>query len=141
MFVSVTRLRIRSIRFLPAFLLNTQRTGGQIRAAAGFLGGELVVDRKLTFWTMTGWVDERAMLGYRNSGAHKAVMPKLIQWCDEAAAVHWTQEGAALPSWKEAHAKLTVEGFVTKVRHPSANHTTRAFAEPRTTIGQKLVVK
>jgi hypothetical protein len=88
MFVSVTRLRIRSIRFLPLFFLKTQRTGREIQAAAGFLGGELIVDRKLTFWTMTGWADERAMLNFRNSGAHKAVMPKLSQWCDEAAAVH-----------------------------------------------------
>jgi hypothetical protein len=38
-----------------------------------------------------------AMNGYRASGAHRATMPKLQHWCDEAAVAHWEQDAAALP--------------------------------------------
>ncbi|MBX9934186.1 MAG: hypothetical protein K2Y56_22140 [Methylobacterium sp.] len=52
-FVSVTRLRIRSWRFMPGFVADTLRSLSQTRDAAGFLHGSLLADRKRTFWTLT----------------------------------------------------------------------------------------
>jgi hypothetical protein len=137
MFVSITRLRLRSYRFLPAFMILTSRTRFQAVGANGFLGGELVLDRKLAFWTMTLWTDEAAMLSYRNSDAHRVAMPKLLNWCDEAIATNWTLDGLVAPSWSEAFEKIK-NGKLTKVRFPSADHNERSFPPPRLTFGGKL---
>lgn len=42
-----------------------------------------------TFWTITAWENAETMNTFRTSGAHLAVMPKLLNWCDEASVVHW----------------------------------------------------
>jgi hypothetical protein len=32
------------------------------------------------------------MRAFMFTPAHRSVMPKLLQWCDEAAVIHWLQE-------------------------------------------------
>ncbi len=97
-FVSLTRLRIRSVRFLPLFALHAVRSVQQIRRAPGFQTGALLPDRSWTFWTMTTWDTQESMRQYMISGSHKAAMPHLLHWCDEASVAHWHQEDEALPS-------------------------------------------
>ena len=130
-FVSLTRLRIRAIRLLPGFVWHSQGTLRQLHACPGFLGGGLLADRRWVFWTMTAWDDEASMRGFMTGGAHQAAMPLLARWCDEAAVAHWRQEDAALPSWREAAARLKAQGRASPVRHPSAEHATLGFAMPR----------
>jgi hypothetical protein len=93
MLASVTRLRVRSLRFLPSFFLMTTLSQRQVIRASGFLGGRLLLDRRWTFWTLTGWESERAMKYYRGSDAHAKVMPGLADWCYEGAYAHWIHEG------------------------------------------------
>ena len=50
---------------------------------------------------------------------HGPAMHKLLKWCDEAALVRWTQNGADLPSWTEAHGRMQREGRTSKVIYPS----------------------
>ena len=78
--VSVTRLRVRSWRFLPGFFLFAMR--------------------------------------------------KLLEWCDEAALVRWTQPESELPVWTEAHRRLVQEGRPSKVNHPSQAHTSYSIPLP-----------
>ena len=130
-FVSITRLRIRSWRFMPYFALHTWRTLRQCRQAAGFIGGSLLPDRKLTFWTMTLWQDQRAMRAYMTSSPHLTAMPMLLDWCDEASVVHWTQDEAGAPGWPEADGRMREQGRPSKVRHPAAHHADLSFAAPR----------
>jgi hypothetical protein len=130
-FVSVTRLRIRSVRFMPAFAFDTIWTLRQTRRAAGFVSGSLLADRKRTFWTMTLWHDQASMKRYMTSGAHLKAMPKLLGWCDEASVVHWTQDGETAPDWHEADRRMRAEGRPSKVRHPSASHQGLAYDAPR----------
>lgn len=132
-FVSVTRLRIRSLRFLPRFVLYTLQTLRQCKRAPGFLDGSLLGDRKLTFWTKTLWQDQSAMRAFMASDTHLKAMPMLLNWCDEASVVHWTQEAAAVPSWHEADRRMRTQGHPSKVRNPSTVHANLGFAEPRTT--------
>ncbi len=129
-FISATRLRIRSFRFMPAFILHTFRSSRQLVKAPGFLNGKTLVDRKLVFWTLTSWADEASMRAYRNSGAHKAAMPKLQYWCDEASVAHWQQETAGLPTWPDTHQQM-LKGRISKVRHPSPDHLSMQIAAPR----------
>jgi hypothetical protein len=130
-FISVTRLRIRSIRFLPAFAWQTWQARAQLRVASGFRSGALLLDRRWTFWTLTAWDDEKAMRAYMTTGAHRSVMPHLLTWCDEASVVHWIQDEDDLPSWGEADRRMRASGRPSKVRHPSPAHAMLVFAPPR----------
>jgi hypothetical protein len=98
--ISVTRLRIRSFIYLPQFLWDTFKSMRQAERSSGFLGGRLLINAKNVFWTMTAWKDEAAMNAYRTGGAHRRAMPKLLNWCNEAAVVHWTQDPQKSPFGK-----------------------------------------
>jgi hypothetical protein len=132
-FVSLTRLRIRSIRFLPWFALHASHTLKQVRKAAGFQGGALLQDRSLTFWTMTAWDSEASMREYMTTGSHKKVMPRLLHWCDEASVAHWAQQDATLPSWTDADKRMREIGRASKVLHPSPQHADLSYRTPRPT--------
>jgi hypothetical protein len=131
-FISATRLRLRSAWFLLPFLRSNSRTLKQLKGESAFIKGKLLVDRRLTFWTLTAWHNEQDMRAYRNSGAHLKAMPKLINWCDEAHAAHWSQEADTLPDWHEVYQRITApEARVSKVHHPSKDHATKNVPPPR----------
>jgi hypothetical protein len=134
-FVSLTRLRVRSIRFLPLFAIHTLRSLRQVKKAPGFQTGALLVDRSWTFWTMTAWDDQDSMRRYMTAGAHKRAMPHLLHWCDEASVAHWEQEESALPSWQEADRRMRESGRVSKVNNPSPEQASMNYRKPRTTGG------
>jgi hypothetical protein len=132
-FVSLTRLRIRSVRFLPLFLLYAIRSNKQVSKALGFQTGKLLNDRNWTFWTMTASDSQESMSAFMTSGTHKQAMPHLMHWCDEASVAHWTQPEAALPTWEEADQRMRETGRSSKVLHPSPNHANLSYQPPRTT--------
>lgn len=131
MLVSATRLRVRSVRFLPGVGLGILGSIRQARKSPGFVAGTLLRDSHWTFWTITGWQDEASMRGFRNSGAHKGVMPRLLDWCDEAVSGHWAVESDTLPEWQAAYERLVADGKLTKVKHPTEAHTNRTFVGPQ----------
>jgi heme-degrading monooxygenase HmoA len=132
-FISVTRLRIRRRRYLLPFLYRTIQAQLQARRAPGNLVVRLLNDANRAFWTITVWRDESSMRAYMISGAHGRVMPSLMEWCDEAATAHWTQEDAMPPTWAEAHQRLLKDGRRSKVRYPSAAQDAFSVPPPRTT--------
>ena len=137
-FVSLTRLRIRSIRFLPFFAIHTVRSLRQVRKSPGFLNGALLPDRKWAFWTLTSWDDRESMRRYMTTGSHKTAMPHLMQWCDEASVAHWEQPDSTLPPWSEADRRMRDTGRVSRVNHPSPQHASLQYDAPRTTRGGKI---
>lgn len=130
-FVSITRLRIRSWRFLPVFLIQTLRSARQAKSAEGNLAVSLVREAKNTFWTRTVWTSEDAMRSYMLSGIHRKIMPHLLEWCDEAAVVHWTQEATRPPTWAEAYQRLQEQGRSSKVKHPTEVHRRHRIPPPQ----------
>ena len=128
--VSITRLRVRSWPYLPVFFVQTLRSARQAAKAEGNLAVSLLRDRRNTFWTSTSWVDESAMKAFMHARPHGPTMRRLLEWCDEAALVHWSQAGAELPSWETAHKRLQEEGRSSKVNHPSTAHAAHAFPLP-----------
>ena len=136
--VSITRLRVRSWRYLPGFLLQSVRAARQAKGTPGNLSVSLLRDAEFAFWTRTVWSDETAMRGFMLSGTHRRVMPRLLQWCDEAALVHWTQESLEPPSWAEAHRRLQQDGRHSKVNHPSPAQQQFAFPAPRSSGGVQI---
>lgn len=136
--VSVTRFRLRSLRFLPFFLLHANRTIAQIRKAEGFVAGAVQRDADLAFWTMTVWRDERAMRAYGSSGAHRKAAPRLAEWADEASVGHWRQTGVQLPDWPEAVRRLREEGRTLALHHPAPPRPENGFAKSRILGGMRL---
>ena len=140
MFASVTRLRVRSLKFVPSFLWRNFLTERQVMRAPGFLGGRLLVDVRRTFWTLTVWESEKAMKAFRGSGAHGRVMPKLAHWCDEASYTHWESDRLDVPTWEEAYERLIGGARLSRVNRPSRDHEARRFPKPRLKplLGQDL---
>ncbi len=92
--ISITRLRVRSIRFLPAFALHVLRSRRQVRRAPGFQGGSLLLDWRWAFWTMTAWDTLENLRRYMSTGAHRTVMPYLL-----AARAGLVRSEAVLVCW------------------------------------------
>lgn len=137
-FISLTRLRIRSIRFVPLFAIHALRAFNQVKKAPGFQDGALLTDRSWTFWTMTAWDSQESMLAFMTTGAHKQAMPRLLHWCDEASVAHWIQAETALPSWIAADQRMRESGRISKVLHPSRQHASLSYRAPRTTASERI---
>jgi hypothetical protein len=133
--ISITRLRLRSIRFLPLFFVHVMKTRAQLKGAAGFIAGALLNDRDRTFWTMTMWQGQSDMMRYMTHGAHSKVMPRLAHWCDEASVVHWVADQSGLPKWNEADRRMRAEGRPSKLQRPSVHHADLTYRTPRTSLG------
>jgi quinol monooxygenase YgiN len=129
-FVSVTRLRVRSWRYLPAFLIQSLLTMRQAKRSDGNLRVSVLRDADLAFWTRSMWTDEAAMRSFMRAGAHRRVMPRLAKWCDEAAIAHWLQDTTEPPSWLEAHRRLQKNGRRSRVDHPSPAQQRFEFPPP-----------
>ena len=131
MFISVTRLRVRSFVYLPEFIWHTFRSASQAEHTRGFLGGKMLINAKNVYWTLTAWDGDAAMNEFRIAAAHCAAMPKLLDFCDEASVVHWSQETAELPSWEESHRQMVMEGRSSKVNDPSSDQLAYQFSLPQ----------
>ena len=126
--VSITRLRVRSWRFLPQFLFHAMRSAWQVKKASGVQSATLLRADWRTYWTRTIWTDEAAMKRFMISGNHRVAMPKLLSICDEASVARWHQDHSTIPSWDEVHRRMQQEGRASKVNSPSAAQT--AFQIP-----------
>jgi hypothetical protein len=102
--VAMTRLRVRSWRYLPPFFVWTLRAALQTRSANGCLAVSVLAEARRTFWTRTVWTEEASMRAYIRTGEHRQVMPRLLEWCDEASVAQWTQEATKLS--RPAHVKM-----------------------------------
>jgi hypothetical protein len=129
--ISVTRLRVRSARYLPGFLFFIIFSALLAERAPGNLSIGTLRDANNAFWTRTAWRDEASRRAFMMAPPHRRAMAKLLEWCDEASLVHWTQESSALPDWREAHRRMVAEGRRSKVNHPSPAHEAYRIPPPQ----------
>jgi hypothetical protein len=118
-FVTVTRLHVRSKLYYPGFAYYTIRSSFQAKRSPGFQDGVLAFDAQQGAWTFTLWKSDGDMRAFRNSGPHRAAMPHLLHWCDEASFAHWSTDTPGLPSVEEAHERMIAIGKLSKVNRPS----------------------
>jgi hypothetical protein len=124
---SITRLRLRSLFTLLAFARETRAIAEQAAATPGFIDGAVLAEGRLVFWTRSAWESADAMKAFRDTGAHRVSMPKLITWCDEAAVAQW--QGDPATDWDEIYARLAAEGRLSRVKAPTQAHTEKRFAK------------
>ena len=120
--VSITRLRVRSWRFMLPFLIRAWRSAQEAKSAEGNLAVALLRQPHRTYWTRTVWTSEETMKAYMLAGTHRQVMRRLQDWCDEGAVAHWTQESTQPPDWPEVQRRMQSDGRASKVNHPSEDH-------------------
>lgn len=137
-FVSVTRLRVKSLWYLPSFFMANEGSVKELILTPGFAGGKELIDKKLTFWTVTVWKDMEAMKTFRNSQVHRKAMQKLPKWCDEASYIHWSQDDANLEDWNAIHSKMISEGKITKVKQPSEQQLSKNYPAPAWTKSERV---
>jgi hypothetical protein len=137
-FVSITRLRGRSWRYLPGFVIQSLRAARQAKLATGSLSVSVLRDADWAFWTRTVWRDKAAMRSFMRSGVHRRIMARLPEWCDEAALVHWVQDANEPPSWPEAHRRLQGEGRRSRVNQPTEAQRRFKIPKPRRSGGLAL---
>lgn len=94
----------------------------QTLKARGNRGLRLMREPGNVFWTATAWDSEDAVKGFMVARPHGEAMHRLLNWCDEAAVVRWTQDSVELPDWHEAHRRMRAEGRPSKVLFPSPAH-------------------
>lgn len=136
--VSVTRFRVRKLRYLPLFMFHASRAISQARKAEGYVAGAVGRDADFAFWTMTVWQCEKSMVDYVASGAHRNAMPHLRDWGIEASALRWTQEGSVLPAWSEAEHRMRTQGRASNLRHPGPKHLELNYAESTKTFSSQI---
>jgi len=124
---SITRLRLKSIFSLAAFARETRAISAQLAAAPGFIDGAVLAEGRLVFWTRSAWESLDAMKAFRDTGAHRASMPKLVTWCDEAAVAQW--DGEPANDWDDIYARLVSDGRLSRVKNPTKAHTEKRFAK------------
>jgi hypothetical protein len=128
---SVTRFRARTLLVMPFFMLHARRAIVQLHRADGYIAGAVRPDGRLTFWTMSVWRDELALVSYVSGGAHRAAMPHLAAWAVEASVARWVQDSHELPDWAEAVTHMRAAGRLSAVERPGPNHADLGFADPQ----------
>lgn len=126
-FVSVTRLRVKSLFFLFSFMRANEASVKELKSSSGLLMGKELIEKKLTFWTITLWENEESMKRFRGSSSHKNAMKYLPKCCNEASYHHWVQEENEIPNWTTISDKLFSQGKLSKVRNPSNAQITNQF--------------
>ncbi|GAA1761224.1 DoxX family protein [Kocuria aegyptia] len=106
--VLVSRLRLRSARHVPGFLLASLRLRRALRRAPGALWLDLAAQPlTATFWTWSGWTDEDAMRRYTRSELHAHVMRTYGPYLQESA-FRTLPAGQAPATWPEVRGMLDV---------------------------------
>jgi len=122
-----TRFKVNRKRDLPKFLWGSTVAALQARRTPGFLAGRLRRDPGGAYWTLTLWRSGRDMVGFRDSGVHAALTPKLAEWASHAVLSVWNAEGDTLPSWDEVNRRIAERPRFTTVDHPDADHLAERF--------------
>ena len=81
----------------------------QARRAQGNLAVTLLREAHNTYWTRSLWADETEMKAFMLSGVHRKIMPRLLNWCDEASVARWTQDAAQPPMWEEVQQRIALQ--------------------------------
>jgi hypothetical protein len=127
--VSVTRLRVRSVRYLLPFVWWTLRVLRQSRRSPGYVSGAATRMRDGSFWTATVWESAGHTRGFRNAEPHEDAMRGIRRWCDEAVYARYATDATTPPAWEEAHHRLIAAPRFTRLDHPSEKHRTKQLPD------------
>ena len=103
-----TFLPLQSYRAMPRFLRLTTSVAGQLEHTGGLVGYSLLAQpARKRFWTLSAWIDRRALSAFVREMPHLGAMQQLRPHMGPTRFTAWTVLGSALPiSWHEAMERL-----------------------------------
>ena len=103
-----TFLPLQSYRAMPRFLRLTTSVAGQLERTGGLVGYSLLAQpARKRFWTLSAWIDRRALSAFVREMPHLGAMQQLRPHMGPTRFTAWTVLGCALPiSWHEATERL-----------------------------------
>lgn len=103
-----TFLPLQSYRAMPRFLRLTTSVAGQLERTGGLVGYSLLAQpARKRFWTLSAWIDRRALSAFVREMPHLGAMQQLKPHMGPTRFTAWTVLGCALPiSWHEATERL-----------------------------------
>jgi hypothetical protein len=120
---------------LPKFLFENEAAIKQLKIAQGFLAGKTLAEPSLALWTASLWDDENSLRNYYTSGAHKNLMPALVNFANEAVTTRLDYAERKLPSWTFCHQQLLTNGNFSKaLENPTSDHISEFISRPKVTI-------
>jgi quinol monooxygenase YgiN len=114
--VLASRLELRRLRTVPAFLAAAMRVRAQVRRSPGAIGVSLVAQPgRRTFWTLSAWTDQAAIDAFVGTAPHRDIMRTFHDAMAGASFVTWAVGTDAVPTarsnaaelWRDARARLT----------------------------------
>jgi len=127
-----TRLPLRSFTTMPRFLGLTASVVRQLERTPGLVGYSLRAQPfARTFWTLSAWIDARALAAFVREAPHDGVMAKLRPHMGLTRFATWTAPGSALPMpWDVAIERLDHSAPDDRARPFPAHATERDTALP-----------
>ena len=103
-----TFLPLQSYRAMPRFLRLTTSVAGQLERTGGLVGYSLLAQpARKRFWTLSAWIDRRALSAFVREMPHLGAMQQLRPHMGPTRFTAWTVLGSALPiGWHEATKRL-----------------------------------
>lgn len=129
-YLAITRLKLKSTRYIVPFFIHNERVVKQIRASEGFLKGKQLATPSLSMWTATLWTCEEALKTFYLSGEHRAVMSKISEWSSEAVSGHQQVDSNKLPSWDYVRTQLHQIGRFTHLQEHSFDYLNKIILKP-----------
>ena len=107
--VTITKLPLRSYLRIPRIMRATWRIVRQLGRSDGLVGYALKADLiHKTFWTMSAWSDEAALVAFARSDVHRAAMTALQPHMNGPRIETFTLPGSAVPpTWRDVARQLT----------------------------------
>lgn len=102
--VVLTRLEARGLRGAREVMRATGEVVADLAASPGFLGGRVLADRRLVFWTLTVWESPQSLRGF--GPRHAAVAARVDEVARSARSTAWQEDDAAVPRWRDVRDRL-----------------------------------
>lgn len=104
----VSYFRLKGLRVMPSFALNSFRIERQLLSSDGLIGhssGAKLAD--FEFWSVTVWRDELALQAFVRTQPHTRIMEVMRPAVVRSEFIRWQVDGTSVPpDPKEAEARL-----------------------------------
>ena len=129
--VMASRLELRRLRHVPAFLIASLRLRHAIRHAPGAIGlGLRARPLSRTFWTLSAWTDYEALQAYNHTPLHRGIVARFRPHMAASSFRFYTTTAGTQPGWDDALRRLD---------EPSASEHRAAASVGVTHAGQRSV--
>lgn len=105
--VSVTELRLRRWRDVPGLAIDALRLRRALRNHGEAVAVSLAAaPLQRTFWTLSLWPHEAALVEYFRGAEHAQVMRRYRAKLERSGSARWPVEGPGIPRWVDAVHRL-----------------------------------